>query len=75
VRPRSSRHLALGEAMRRRRTQLGRSQEQVALDAGIDRAYYSGIERGEQNASYATLLSIADVLGVQLSELQAQAEK
>jgi transcriptional regulator with XRE-family HTH domain len=65
----------LGEAMRRRRTQLGRSQEQVALDAGIDRAYYSGIERGEQNASYATLLSIADVLGVQLSELQARAEK
>jgi transcriptional regulator with XRE-family HTH domain len=64
----------LGEAMRRRRMVLGRSQEQVALDAGIDRAYYSGIERGEQNASYATLLSIADVLGVRLSELQGQAE-
>jgi transcriptional regulator with XRE-family HTH domain len=47
----------------------------VALDAGIDRAYYSGIERGEQNSSYATLLSIADVLGVRLSELQGQAEK
>jgi transcriptional regulator with XRE-family HTH domain len=61
--------------MRGRRSELGRSQEQVALDAGIDRAYYSGIERGEQNASYATLLSIADALCVRLWELQRQAEK
>jgi transcriptional regulator with XRE-family HTH domain len=60
--------------MRRRRVKLGRSQEAIALDAGLDRTYYSGIERGEYNPAYAALLQIAEVLGVALSELQCEAE-
>jgi transcriptional regulator with XRE-family HTH domain len=72
--PRSPDHLALGEVIRRRRLQLGRSQEAVALDADLDRTYYSGIERGEYNPAYAALLRIAEVLDVPLSELQREAE-
>jgi transcriptional regulator with XRE-family HTH domain len=73
--PRSPQHLALGEAIRRRRMKLGHSQEAVALDAGLDRTYYSGIERGEYNPAYAALLQIAEVLGVPLSDLQREAER
>jgi transcriptional regulator with XRE-family HTH domain len=62
-------------AIRRRRVKLGRSQEAIALDAGLDRTYYSGIERGEYNPACAALLRIADVLGVTLSELQREAER
>jgi transcriptional regulator with XRE-family HTH domain len=73
--PRSPRHLAYGEALRALRTQRGLSQEQLARDAGLDRTYVSGIERGERNPSLTNLFRLADALKVELSELSARAEK
>jgi len=70
---RSPQHLALGEAMRRRRQELDLAQETIALDAGVDRAHFSGIERGEENPTYSTLLSIAGALDVPLWVLERDA--
>jgi transcriptional regulator with XRE-family HTH domain len=50
---------ALGEAIRATREQQGTSQEHFALAAGIDRSYYSAVERGEFNITLAVLLKIA----------------
>lgn len=41
----------------------------------MDRTYVSGAERGERNVSYTNLLRIAAALGLELSELQAAAER
>jgi len=60
---------ALGEAIRRARIEAGVSQEKLALDAGIDRSYMGGIERGEHNVAIINLVKIATALGVRLSEL------
>jgi transcriptional regulator with XRE-family HTH domain len=74
VDPRSSRHLAVGEAIRAARAETGLSQEALAAEAGLDRTYVSGIERGERNPSLTNLLKLADALGVPLSELIRRAE-
>jgi transcriptional regulator with XRE-family HTH domain len=75
ARPRSAAHAAYGPALRDFRGERGISQERLALLAGLDRTYVSGIERGERNPSLANLLKLADALGVQLSEIAARAER
>lgn len=72
---RSNRHLAFGAAIREVRKEKGLSQERLALDSGIDRAYVGGVERGERNASLTNIFKLADALGVKPSELHARAEK
>jgi XRE family transcriptional regulator, regulator of sulfur utilization len=62
--PPTPEQLALGEAIRATREQQGISQERLALVAGIDRSYYSAIERGEFNVTLAVLLKIAAALSV-----------
>lgn len=73
--PISTEHLALGATIRETRRALGWSQERLALEAGMDRTYVSGVERGERNVSYANLLRVAGTLGLRLSELQSRAER
>ena len=73
--PRSARHLAFGEALREVRTAQGLSQEQLAVDAGLDRTYVSGIERGERNPSLTNLYRLADALDVRLSDLARRSER
>jgi DNA-binding XRE family transcriptional regulator len=41
--------IALGAEIRRARAGIGLSQEALAVDAGLDRSYVGGIERGEHN--------------------------
>lgn len=64
---------ALGEAIRRRRTAIGLSQEALAYSAGIDRSYMGGIERGEHNVAVANLLKICNCLEAVPSQLFADA--
>jgi transcriptional regulator with XRE-family HTH domain len=73
VSPRSPQHLALGDAIRARRSELGLSQEQLAHAADVDRTYVGGIERGERNPALQNLLRIAAALEIELSELLASA--
>jgi len=44
------------------------SQEQLAFDAGVDRSYIGGIERGERNVGFLTLVKIADCLSCDVAK-------
>jgi transcriptional regulator with XRE-family HTH domain len=66
--------VALGDAMRAVREEQGASQERLALTAGIDRSYFSAIERGEFNVTLAVLLKVASALGVPAWELLKRAK-
>jgi transcriptional regulator with XRE-family HTH domain len=55
--------------LRRRRAELGLSQEAVASEATMDQSQYSRIERGEVDPSIRTLTRIARALESTPSEL------
>lgn len=67
-------YVALGRAVRQIRSERGLSQENLALDAGLDRTYVSGVERGRRNPSYGSLLKLALALGVKVSVIVLTAE-
>ncbi len=59
----------LGAAIRQRRKEIGLSQETLAVDAGLDRSYMGGVERGEHNLSVMNLQRIAIALRTKMSSL------
>lgn len=59
----------LGWNLRRLRAERGQSQEELAADTGIDRAYISEIERGLGNATLDLLDRLAKHLGVAVGTL------
>lgn len=59
----------VGAAIRRRREQLGISQERFAQRADIDRSRYGVIERGGANLTLAKLFELARHLRIDASEL------
>jgi transcriptional regulator with XRE-family HTH domain len=59
----------LGKRIRALRDKKGWSQERLADEAGIDRSYMSGIERGVRNMSVLNLAKIAKALGVSPASL------
>lgn len=59
----------LAEEIRRRREQLGWSQEKLADLCGFDRTYISMLERGRRNPSFLNLLKLAAGLRTSVSEL------
>ena len=61
--------VALGAEIRRTRAGIGLSQEALAVDAGLDRSYVGGIERGEHNITIMNITKIADALMVKPSKL------
>lgn len=61
--------MAIGKAIRKARLEQGMSQEVLAHDAGLDRSYVGGIERGAHNPTIMKFLRIADQLGIKASEL------
>jgi transcriptional regulator with XRE-family HTH domain len=70
----SGKAIALGEAIRASRIERGYTQEAFAAHAGIDRAYYGAVERGESNLTIKTLLRLAAGLNVTAAELLARAK-
>lgn len=48
------------------------SQEELALQSGLDRTYISGCERGVRNPSLVSVEKIATALGVPVRELFAE---
>lgn len=50
--------------VRRKRTELGLSQEELAEGAGVHRTYVGMIERGEKNVTIYNIERIAIALGV-----------
>ena len=58
--------------LRRIRSEQSLSQEQLAADTGVDRAYLSEIERGLGNATLDLMDRLAGRLGVRPGELLAE---
>ncbi len=61
--------IKLGENIRELRKTKGFSQESFADQAGLDRTYMGGVERGERNLATLNLIRIAAALGVEVGEL------
>lgn len=64
MKPLSPAHQAFGSAIRELRSERGLSQEELAHQAGIDRSYMGGVERGERNASLKNILRVASALEI-----------
>lgn len=60
---------AIGDRIRVRRIHQNMTQERVHLAAGISRSVYQDVESGHGNPTINTLLRIARVLGVHVTDL------
>jgi len=61
--------VGFGKRVRELRLAAGRSQEEFASLANIDRSTFGKLERGLINASLLTMARVAVALGISLSEL------
>lgn len=61
--------VAIGDAIRELRAERGLSQEGLAHEAGVDRSYMGGIERGEHNLTVMNLNRICQTLQIRMSDL------
>ncbi len=59
----------VGANVRRLRIAAGLSQAALSERMGVDRAYVSGLEKGERNPTVITLWHLAKALGVKLKAL------
>lgn len=59
----------LGASLRKRRLELGLTQEVLAEKANLDPTYISGIERGTRNPSFLSLYKIVKSLGTTFSKI------
>ena len=59
----------LGNRIRQRRKELGWTQEELADNAGIDRSYVGGVERGQRNLTFTVLCQIASALKIDVAFL------
>lgn len=61
--------ISFGKNLRLTRLAKGFTQEQLAIELGVEISQISRIERGVINTSITTLYSISKVLNVDVSEL------
>jgi len=54
--------IAFGQAVRKRRLEIGLSQEAFAEKAQLHRTYIGGIERGKRNVALLNMIQIAQAL-------------
>jgi transcriptional regulator with XRE-family HTH domain len=60
---------AFGKIVRNLRKEKKLSQEQLALNCGLDRTFISLLERGQRQPSLRSILSIASSLGLPPDQL------
>ena len=65
--------VALGNAIRDARLEMGISQERLALLAELDRSYVGRVERGDNNAALLTLVRLAKALDTTAARLLQRA--
>ena len=63
------RQIALGEEIRRLRTQQGHSTRTFSMMANVNRSYLRLVEAGKASISINRLCRIADALGVSVKDL------
>ena len=62
-------HRVVGERIKKIRVAKGLTQDQLADQAGLNRAHLYRLEGGKQSMTLRTLKLIADSLGVSLADL------
>ena len=67
--------LPFGAVLRRARQSAGMTQEQLGLEAGVQRNFISLIETGQNQPTLGTVSKLARALGMKASELVAEAER
>lgn len=68
-------HAAFGAALRELRAERKLSQESLALEAGLNRGYYSGVETGKRNISLTNIEKLATALDLPPSAIFERAER
>ncbi|MCY4020998.1 MAG: helix-turn-helix transcriptional regulator [Chloroflexi bacterium] len=66
---------SFGSSVRKRRLQLGLSQEKLAFRCGSHRNYIGEIERGEKSPSLHIIFALAEALEMEASALIRMAEQ
>ncbi|MFO5999201.1 helix-turn-helix domain-containing protein [Pseudomonas aeruginosa] len=66
---------AFGKALRQKRKEAGLTQEELALQADVQRNYVSLIERGINQPTITTIFKLAKPLKCPPSEMVASVEK
>lgn len=64
-----------GEILKRERAKTGKSQEKLALDAGINRTYVLRLEQGMMQPTITTFIKLANGLGISAAELMKTTEE
>ncbi|MFE4115788.1 helix-turn-helix domain-containing protein [Priestia sp. YIM B13448] len=60
---------AFGEVLKQMRNKKKMSQEQLALEANLERTYISMMERGTRKPTINTIFKLSRVLGIKPSQL------
>lgn len=61
--------ILFGSKLRVFRQRRGLSQEKLSFEAGLDRSYVGGVERGERNIALLNIFKLARALKVHPKEL------
>ncbi|WP_354273112.1 helix-turn-helix domain-containing protein [Stenotrophomonas rhizophila] len=64
-----------GEVLREVRTERSISQQDLALEADLDRTYISLLERGLRQPTLSTIISLADAMGADAASLVRQTKE
>ncbi len=64
----------IGRVIRAARVKENLSQEKLGFEAGLDRSYVGGIERGERNMSMKILFKISKALNIKPAKLLDEVE-
>ena len=68
-------HVAFGQVLRKHRLAAGLSQEQLGLDAEVQRNFISLIETGQNQPTVTTVFKLAGALGIKASKMLSETEK
>lgn len=60
---------AFGKVLKNTRKESGLSQEQLALQSGLDRTFISLLERGKRQPSLTSIIEVSAYLDISASEL------
>jgi len=68
-------HAAFGQVLRKHRLAAGLSQEQLGLEAGVQRNFISLIETGQNQPTISTIFKLAVAMGIKPSKLITETER
>lgn len=72
---RASIRKVFGKTVRSLRLKANLAQERLALEAGVNRGYLGGLERGQHTPTLDTIYRLLAPLGVTLIEFSAEFER